>query len=228
MKMINEIEAIKNRHSVRAYKDVKIETEILNKIQSEIDLINKHTGLHIQLITDNKDAFDCFWGHYGNFKNVSNFIALAGKSDDGLDEKLGYYGEKLAILIQTLGLNSCFVGLSYSKKKARVQLDKDEKLRLVLAFGYGETQGNQHKSKDVSKIVKIEKGVGVPKWFEKGVEFAMLAPTALNQQKFEILFDGKNVQIKAKRGPYSKVDLGIVKYNFEVGAGKENFDFENK
>ena len=45
----------------------------------------------------------------------------------------------------------------------------------------------------------------------------------MNQQKFVIGYDGKDVSIKAKKGFYSKVDLGIVKYHFEVGAGKENY-----
>lgn len=58
-----------------------------------------------------------------------------------------------------------------------------------------------------------------PYWFKYGVEMALLALTAINQQKFEIILEeDETVTFKDKGGPYSKVDLGIVKYNFEVGA----------
>jgi len=43
------------------------------------------------------------------------------------------------------------------------------------------------------------------------------APTAVNQQKFYLEYLWFR--------DYSKMDLGIVKYHFEVGAGKENFEW---
>ena len=48
---------------------------------------------------------------------------------------------------------------------------------------------------------------------------ALLAPTAINQQKFEIrLNEDDSVSFIDKGGIHSKTDLGIVKYHFEVGA----------
>ncbi len=73
--------------------------------------------------------------------------------------------------------------------------------------------------------MKVAKGIKIPEWFNKGMELAMLAPTAMNQQKFLVCFDGEKISFLAKRGFYSKVDLGIVKYNFEMGAGIKHFKF---
>ena len=53
-----------------------------------------------------------------------------------------------------------------------------------------------------------------------------MAPTAINQQKFYIEKTGDEVEITAGLGFYAKVDLGIVKYHFETGAGKENFKWK--
>ena len=54
---------------------------------------------------------------------------------------------------------------------------------------------------------------------------AMLAPTAINQQRFYIEQVGeRGARAKALIGPCSKTDLGIVKYHFELGAGRENFE----
>lgn len=216
------VEAIKNRHSVRQYLDKDIEEDIIKKLKDEIDKCNREGDLNIQLVTGDPETFDCFFAHYGRFTNVKNYIALIGPKGDKLDEKLGYFGEKLVILAQSLGLNSCWLGLSYSKRKTKVKIKENEKLRLIIAIGYGENQGYQHKNKPDEKLLKASLETA-PAWFKKGYELALLAPTAMNQQKFVIGYDGKDVSIKAKKGFYSKVDLGIVKYHFEVGAGKDNY-----
>lgn len=59
------------------------------------------------------------------------------------------------------------------------------------------------------------------------IDFLYHAPTAMNQQKF--YFELKEGKIKAKPGFgfYTKIDLGIAKYNFEIGAGRENFSWSN-
>ena len=62
-----------------------------------------------------------------------------------------------------------------------------------------------------------------PRWFRSGVAAALLAPTAMNQQKFYLTLSEDKVTAKAKAGFYTKLDLGIVKYHFELGAGKDNF-----
>ena len=63
-----------------------------------------------------------------------------------------------------------------------------------------------------------------PEWFKQGVEMALLAPTAVNQQKFRFELDGNTVMARAGLiGTCLKIDLGIVKCHFELGAGKENF-----
>ena len=54
----------------------------------------------------------------------------------------------------------------------------------------------------------------------------VLAPTAVNQQRFKFFLNGNNVRAVSTGGFYSKVDLGIVKYHFLIGAGEENFNWE--
>jgi hypothetical protein len=64
----------------------------------------------------------------------------------------------------------------------------------------------------------------MPDWFRRGAEYALLAPTAMNQQKFRLEKTGeRTVRASAGLGPYAALDLGIVKYQFEQAAGKENF-----
>ena len=225
------LEAIEARHSVRQYRDEPIPKDILSILRDRIREINLETGLHIQLVTNEPKAFSGPIA-YGSFSGVSNYLVMAGKKGDDLDEKVGYHGERLVLLAQTLGLNSCWAGLSYRKIAGTYELESDEKIALYIALGYGQTQGNSHKVKTVREVSNASDIT--PKWFKRGVEATLLAPTAVNQQKFRIEFlgfkDYGGVPKVAARPlfsmvGYSKIDLGIVKCHFEIGAGKENFEW---
>lgn len=215
------LEAMRNRHSVRSYEDKKIEGSIKNELQKMIEECNKEGDLHFQLVLDEPQAFDGFMAHYGKFSGVKNYIALIGKKSPFLEEKCGYYGEKIVLHAQRLGLNTCWVALTYSKIKNVFEVKNGEKLCLVIAIGYGKTQGVSHKTKTIENVTRVN--VSMPEWFTKGAEASLLAPTAMNQQKFQFTLDGSKVSAKAGVGFYSKVDLGIAKYHFEIGAGTENF-----
>ena len=214
-------EAMAARHSVRQYKNKPLTPEIIAALQAEVEACNRDGGLHIQLVTNEPKAFDSFMAHYGKFSGVSNYFALAGQKGPELDEKCGYYGERLVLKAQQLGLNTCWVAMTYSKGKAVFSTAPGEKLCIVIALGYGENQGIAHKSKPFEKIASAEGQI--PSWFRSGAEAALLAPTAMNQQKFKFELHGSQVTAKAGLGFYSKIDLGIAKYHFEIGAGKENF-----
>lgn len=215
------LEAIKERHSVRQYQNKPLGEDIISELQKEVDECNQESGLHIQLVTNEPKAFDGFMAHYGKFSGVTNYFALIGKKGADLEEKCGYYGERLVLKAQQMGLNTCWVALTYSKIKSAFVIDSGEKLCIVIALGYGENQGVPHKSKTFNAVAKTEGEI--PVWFRDGVDAALLAPTAMNQQKFMLTLSGDQVNAKAGMGFYSKIDLGIVKYHFEIAAGKDNF-----
>lgn len=218
------LEAIRERHAVRSYTDRKIEPEKLEALRKVMDECNYESHLHIQLVVDDPKAFDSRLAHYGKFSGVSNYFALIGAKGDDLDERLGYYGERLTLEAQRLGLNTCWVGLTFKKNPEVLKFDDGEKLRCVIALGYGTTQGVSHKVKPFEKVARSEGEA--PQWFRQGVAAALLAPTAMNQQKFTLtLLDDSHVSARAGLGFFTKVDLGIVKYNFEVGAGSHEFQW---
>lgn len=207
-------ELIKNRHSVRQYDNKKIESEKREILNELISKINQEAILHIQAVYDEPEAFNTFMAHYGKFTGVSNYIALIGVK--GQDEKIGYYGEQIVLKAQELGLNTCWVAMTYGKGKAQVNKNKKEKIYCVLSIGYGKTQGVRHKIKTINEVSNVSDNT--PDWFKKGVEYALLAPTAMNQQKFKFIYDNDKVIVKRGKGVYSKIDLGIVKYHFELGS----------
>ena len=224
------LEAIEARHSVRAYKEKPLAEETANLLEEKIAELNKVGNLHIQLIKEEPKAFQGTLAKYGKFRGVTNYFVMVGKKADDLDERIGYYGEQLVLYAQTLGLNTCWVGLSYKKIADTFVLDEGEKVACYIALGYGETQGVGHKIKSIEEVSNASDIT--PTWFKKGVEAALFAPTAVNQQKFSFehvgVKDGMH-QVRAKKGfsmiGYSQMDLGIAKCHFEIGAGKENFEW---
>ena len=224
-------EAIKARHSVRKYIDRPIEEDLIGILRRKVDEVNAEANLNIQLVTNEPKAFKGKMA-YGVFSGVSNYFVMIGKKSDDLSERIGYYGEQLVLLAQTLGLNTCWAGLTYNNIKEAYTKDDDEKLCCMIALGYGDDPGRNMKRKTADKLSNA-RAAAVPGWFCEGVEAARLAPTAVNQQKFYFTYLGTNEKgigmVKAERRfslfGYTKMDLGIAKYHFEIGAGKENFEW---
>ena len=212
-------EAILTRHSVREYTNAPLTAEQVETLNNDIIRCNREGNIHLQLVTNEPNCFQAEKPHYGKFRSVRNYIALIGPRGKNLDERLGYYGEQVVLLAQTLGLNTCWVGLTYKKTPDALRMEKGEVLRGVIALGVGVTQGVQHKIKSFEAGTE---GKDFPDWFCKGVEAALLAPTAINQQKFRFKWDG-GVSVKAGIGFFAHMDLGIVASHFEIASGHSFF-----
>ena len=215
---MNDIEAIKARHAVRNYKPDRIEPDKVKLINEKIDELNKAGNLHLQFVEDAGNTFNRLLNKAMGLGSAPSVIACVGKEGDDLEERIGYYGEQLVLFIQKLGLNTCWAG-TFNKKNIGADLYDGEKIVISIAVGYGKDHGAPHRSKTIEQVTEGKKDM--PDWFINGVNMALLAPTAINQQKFVIrLNDDDSVEFINKGGPYAKVDLGIVKYHFEVGRAE--------
>ncbi len=221
--MEDYMELMRQRHSVRQYLDKAIPAELRAELDAYCGELNREGGLHMQILYDEPVCFSSRLAHYGSFENCANYIALVGEKAPDLDERCGYYGEKLVLKAQALGLNTCWAALTHGKSKAAV--GAGEKEVIVIALGYGRTQGKPHRGKTADTVSDLDGSA--PAWYRRGVEAALLAPTAVNQQKFRFERSGERVRATAgKLGSCLKIDLGIVKCHFALGAGEENFTWE--
>lgn len=213
---MTEIEAILERHSVRNYKDVKIEAEKIQKLNECIDEVNKEGNVRFVLCEEAGNTYNRLLNRAMGLGSAPSVIACIGPDDETLDERIGYYGEKIVLYAQSLGLNTCWAG-TYNKKNVPAKEQPGERLVLTIAIGYGVDGGRVRKSKTAEDVTSGK--ADRPDWFNRGVEMALLAPTAINQQKFEIVLnDDDSVSFVDKGGVLSMVDLGIVRYHYEVGA----------
>lgn len=214
-------EAMKERHMVRKYKDKEISPDILEKLNTNIQQNNEKYGLAMELRVNDTSAFNAVIKLI-LAKGVKNFLVLSGIDAPDLDEKLGYCGADFMLHAQMLGLNTWWVGGTFNRGKLNADADGNKVIG-VIAFGYGESQGKQHKSKTYDDVAVYEGKT--PIWFFDGVEAALLAPTALNKQVFSITGKDGKVKISCNNGIFTGADLGLVKYHFKLGAGKNNFQW---
>ena len=225
---MDELRAAMERHSVRRYDGRVLEAEAREALEEAIRAANERSGLHIQLVCDEREAFTGLRASYGQFRGVANYLAIVGGQGHEAERRAGYEGERLVLLAQSLGLNTCWVGGTFSKGKATYAREPHERLIIVVALGYGTEQGRPHRSRDAAEVATASGPV--PDWFADGVACALLAPTAINQQRFHFTLedagaDGGVGRVRAQAffGPFTHVDLGIAMYHFELGAGRESF-----
>jgi nitroreductase len=82
-------EAIEARHSVRAYKNEPLTEDVVKVLEEQIVLLNREGNLHMQLILNEPKAFQGTMAKYGKFRNANNYIVMAGKKAEDLDERIG-------------------------------------------------------------------------------------------------------------------------------------------
>lgn len=148
------IKAAYNRHAVRHFDGKPLSAKDKNVLNKFIHEINKTAKMHIQLVVGEPKAFGGRKAMRCNFTGCVNYLAIIGKKGKTLKEKAGYYGEQIVLKAQQMGLNTCWVLLTYDRVKNAYHIDQGEKLVCVIALGYGTTQGKRHDSKRFFKVVK--------------------------------------------------------------------------
>ena len=210
---MNTLEAIRQRHSVREYVPEPLEPTVVSQLQELVDATAQESGLNIQLVQNNPEAFDII-ASFGVIHGCSTCIAFVANKRTQ-DEAIGYWGQHIVLEAQKMGLNTCWVGM-FSRKKCRAAVPAGMSVRVVIAIGKGKTAGGPRKSKSASDVVVVAEGATKPAWFDECVEAALLAPTAMNRQAFTITLDASGeVTFSAPGKGFTSLDAGIVRRNFE-------------
>lgn len=149
-----------------------------------------------------------------------------------IEEKVGYYGEQLALKLVQLGLATSWAVLD-DATTGWWELEPGEHVVWILAFGHPARAGAKHHSKPLDSLCSLPASLGPdatladsPDWFQRGIAAASLAPTSLSQQPFHFtLEDAQTVSARVTPGLFAYVGLGCAKRNFEIGASTDNFEW---
>ena len=222
------VETIRERHSVREYDGKPLSRAEFDALGAVVEEFVRESGLDIQLVGDNSEVFNVI-ARFGLIRGCRTHVAFVvddvKAGDVASDEAIGYWGQKIVLAAQDMGLNTCWCALC-SRKKSHAVVAPGKKIRLIIAVGHGKTQGFSRKTKSVEALSSVE-CAKAPAWFAAAMEAAQLAPTAMNNQNFKItlLSDGKTVRIDALQSGLNVIDEGIVRCNFEIAANEAGADW---
>ncbi|SCW68723.1 Putative TM nitroreductase [Ruminococcaceae bacterium YRB3002] len=208
------------RHTVRKFRDEALSEDEEKLLKDKMSELNERYGLSMKFVANDPSGVNAFARMFMS-SGAKHYFILSGDGED-FEERLGYAGAELTLFAQTKGLNTWWIGGTYNTKWVR-SLAPDVSTVGIIVVGHGVNDGVPHKSKTADQVSSY-KGEA-PAWFVSGVEAALLAPTALNRQKFTVTGEGNKVSLVYAKGPMCGIDQGIVKYHFELGAGKENFEW---
>lgn len=235
---MTDLEAIERRVSRRAYRPEPLEPEQVQALELLARQCSRDAELNIRLVQDDPAAFRSLRRSYGMFSGVRHYFAMAGSSADlCLNEKVGYYGEKLVLEATKLGLGTCWVGGTFDRKRCAVQPAAGEELVCLIVTGKpatGEAAGKErlvyrlaHRStKPVEQM--YEAASQPPEWFLEGMWAVQKAPSALNRQP--VRFTWANGEATAQVPDYAthqSIDLGIAKLHFELAAERGQWGVGN-
>jgi len=234
-------EAIEHRRSRRKYIPVPLEPAAADKLRGLIAEYSQKGNVRMELVLNDGGAFGGLTKSYGMFSGVRHYIGLiADKNDATSAERLGYYGELLALHAEAMGLGSCWVGGSFDRKSCPIALSENEKLACVITVGaveerYGVMERlirgiTQRKSKSAEEMFTVSGGIpAVPAWFISGMEAVRKAPSAVNRQP--VMFEYKDGRVSALVSKPEEtsmaLDFGIAKAHFELGAGGGQWQWGN-
>lgn len=227
---MQEIEALYERHSVKHYRDEPLREDDRRALLDEIAAINEVSGLHIQLMEDEPAVFKHYISRATGLISARHYFALVGPKNPQLGRQVGYWGQRLVLFAQSLGLRTNWTGGSRRLSASTAQVDKGEKLVIVIAVGYGEDNGKERQTRPLEELCTVLDGLdNAPEWFISGMKAAQAAPTGFNRQKFRItLHDDGTCEAKdTALIKLTDVDLGTVMYNFEVGARPHTVTWRN-
>ena len=220
--------AIWRRRSVRAFSEKHIEKDKIEALRGSISSLNGISGLTMGFIEES-DSFHSLKAF--RFKNVRSVITVKGRTNDPhLDEKCGYYGERIVLEAAALGLGTCWVAVTFNKKSGSLDVKEDETIVCAIPVGYGAEEmtasadvpdAPHRKTKSISDF--LGGNTDVPDWVKAAVKAVQFAPTAMNNQRTGFSYVNGTISAQTKEGRLNMVDFGITKLHFELAA-KGKFD----
>lgn len=219
--------AINERCSRRAFLPKPLEHA--DQLRERMEIYNQQSGLHMRLVENDQDVMKGISAGYGLFSGVRHFFAMAGKQRElNLNEKAGYWGERLVLDATLLGLGTCWVGGTFHKEicEEKIGLLPDEELVCIILVGEVPKQKTMkehmvrlavhHAKKPIDELYTAE---DMTVDFLKGMRAVQKAPSALNRQPVHFLYRGRTVfpQVSDPNG-IQRVDMGIAMLHFEIGS----------
>lgn len=212
--------AAQKRYSVRRYKQEPSLEDMLALESAAASLSVR--GVRIAVGVEQK----VFSGILGSrIKGTSAFAAFISQNGD--ETSLGYLGEAFVLECTSLGLGTCWLGANFNRGalSSTIKLKKSEKAVCVTPIGIADEPFVRRKRRCVAELTWLEdeEFEQLPAWQRSAVQCAILAPSAVNKQPYELIPENGGISVVdcGSNFGFGNVDRGIAMLHIELGAAAE-------
>lgn len=212
--------AAQKRYSVRKYKQ-EPSLENMLALESAAAMLSVR-GARIAVGVEQK----VFSGLLGSrISGTSAFAAFITQNGDEIS--LGYLGEAFILECTALGLGTCWLGANFNRAalNSAIKLKKGEKVICVTPIGIAAEPFVRRKRRGVEELTWLQDDefAAIPAWQRSAVQCAVLAPSAVNRQPYELIPENGGISLIDCGGNFGfgNVDRGIAMLHIELGAAAE-------
>jgi nitroreductase len=232
----NIMDSIRQRRSVRNYTGEPLSREHRESINRYISQCAAPFGakVRIQLVQSDTTTEHTRLGTYGVISGARDFLALVYEKAHLAEESAAYVFEQVLLFCTSLGLGTCWLGGSFSRKDFREQvgLQSGESLRIVSPVGYPVdkkrlwdaligAEKNHTSCKPFGSLFfandfdtpLTEEAAGI---YLQPLTMLRLAPSANNQQSWRVVKDQNSLHFYYQKtlSGFGTFDMGIALSHF--------------
>jgi nitroreductase len=231
------IEAIRQRRSVRSYTGEALSREHAGRIADCIAGLQAPFGAKVRILpvhASHGESGPVKLGTYGWIGGARDYLLLIYREGPLAGEGAACLFEQVVLYCTGLGLGTCWLGGSFSRKDfgRQVELAPDEKLRIVSPVGYASEKKRfvetwivgaerNHRSRKPFGANFFHGNFSTPLTEEAAgiyalpLEMVRLAPSANNSQSWRVTLDGSTLHFyRTFSYGFSDMDLGIALCHF--------------
>ena len=231
--MLNMTQAIDRRISCRAFERRALEPQTQRLLLRYVQEQNAVSGMHIQFLSAPDEKSTVKLARTMFTSSPLQTLVLPGRQTPEQEEQAGYYGQRIVLHAQRLGLATCWVAGTYDHHSVHAQLEEGEQVLSVIPVGYamekmplkqqmirvGLRRGDRSEDAFVDSEVLYSQ---LPEWFRFCVQAVRKGPSAVNGQPINLSW--RNGEICAciwkSNHKMEYLDLGIAKAQFEAAAAE--------
>ncbi|MFA5524591.1 MAG: nitroreductase family protein [Tissierellales bacterium] len=245
-------EAVIKRYSVRNYKDINVEREVIDEIKRFVNSLSNPFGKRINYHFLEKEDVNNRQGlgTYGVIKGAKQYIGTTIELESMALEALGYELEVLMLYLAHRDIGTCWLGGTFDRKgfAQSMNIGKNEIFPAITPYGYA-ASSKHLKEIAMRKMIKADQRVKWDKIFFKDdfanplrkeeagslqfpLEMVRLGPSASNKQPWRIVLTDNLYHFYQYKEPnYSalfpydiqRIDMGIAAAHFDLAVKESGY-----
>lgn len=160
-----------------------------------------------------------------------NYIAIYSEKKEGYLTNVGFIYQQVDLFLQSTGLGSVWLGMGkYKPDSEEIKSIINNGEQFVILIAFGQVKSELYRELDEFKRKNLDE---ISNSFDRELEVARLAPSAVNSQPWYFVDEGEYYSVYCEKlnfikrrilGNLNKIDIGIALAHLYV-ANEKTFEF---